>query len=220
MPLKVLFIGNSHTYLHKMPWLIQCLARAEHRGCSILVTQRTENGAGLKTHWDDRRTIDQIDAEPWDAVVLQDRSGGPIEDKAAFYRYARLLAGVVREKGADPVFYMTWAHRDRPETQGIITEAYRTAARQLEAGLVPVGMAWERVRREKPDIPLYHSDGRHAGPAGAYLAACVFYATLFNTSPAGLPATFTVKGKRRVDLDADTARYLQQTAFRTVQNGS
>ncbi len=220
MQLKVLFIGNSHTYLHKMPWILAGLAGAEHRGCGILVEQRTENGAGLKDHWQDQKTRASIAEKPWDAVVLQDRSGGPLKDRDAFDRYARLFVNEVKKQGADPVLYMTWAHRDRPEQQQAITDAYRTAALEFEAGLAPVGTAWKRVRREKPDLGLYHADGRHAGPAGAYLAACVFYATLFNTSPAGLPSTFTIQGKRRVDLDGDSALLLQQTAFRTIQKRS
>lgn len=217
MELKVLFIGNSHTYLHKMPWIVAGLCRAEHRGCSIFVEQRTENGAGFKSHWKDRETRERIASRPWDAVVLQDRSGGPIEELEVFHEYARHLVDEVKKQGADPVFYMTWAHRDRPGQQDRITEAYREAARVLNAGLAPVGTAWERVQMEKPDLDLYHADGRHAGPAGAYLAACVLYATLFNTSPVGLPSTFTIQGKRRVDLDGASARFLQQTAFRAVQ---
>ena len=70
---------------------------------------------------------------------------------------------------------------------------------------------------KSPDLNLYHQDGRHAGPAGAYLAACVFYVVLFKASPAGLPSRFNIKGKPRVDLDEKNAFFLQQIAYRTVK---
>ena len=38
-----------------------------------------------------------------------------------------------------------------------------------------------------PEPELYFSDGSHPSPAGSYLAACTFYATLFHASPVGLP---------------------------------
>jgi len=214
---KVLFIGNSHTYLHQMPRMIVKLAAAEHRGFSLVVDQCTGNGVSLEWHWHNRRTREMIAGNTWDYVVLQDRSGGPLEDRASFDRHARLLDGEIKKQGAGTLFYLTWANRSRPDTQAVLTEAYMAAARRLGAGLAPVGVAWQNVLEKKPDFDLYHKDGRHAGPAGAYLAACVFYAVLFNTSPAGLPATFTIRGKLRVDLDDAHALLLQRIAFKTVQ---
>jgi len=214
--LDILFVGNSHTYLHHMPRMLAGLTAA-HRGCSLAVDQCTGKGVSLKWHWQNPATREKITGQPWDYVILQDRSGGPLEDRASFDRHADLLGGAIRNHGAGTLFYMTWAGRDSPENQAALAEAYVDAARRLDAGLAPVGLAWQRSIREKPDLGLYHEDGRHAGPAGAYLAACVFYAVLFNTSPAGLPSRFSIKGKPRVDLDEKSALFLQQIAFRTVQ---
>ncbi len=90
MQLKILFIGNSHTYLHKMPWIIAEMAAAENRDCAIFVEQCTGNGIGLKDHWHNRTTRDTIANKAWDTVVLQERSGGPLEDGAALKRYTVL----------------------------------------------------------------------------------------------------------------------------------
>jgi len=217
MQLKILFIGNSHTYLHKMPWIIAELADAGSMRCAISVGQCTGTGVGLKDHWHDRKTRDTIANKTWDTIVLQDRSGGPLEDSGAFKRYAALFDNDIKHNGADTLFYMTWAHRKRPEDQKTIARLYMEAAHRHHAGLVPVGTAWRQSIREKPELNLYHKDGRHAGPAGAYLTACVFYAVLFNTSPAGLPSQINIQGKPRVNLDEKNALYLQQIAFQTVR---
>jgi hypothetical protein len=46
----------------------------------------------------------------------------------------------------------------------------------------------------------------------------VFYAVFFNASPEGLPATFQIEGKIRLDLAEDRAGFLQKIAYETVLN--
>ncbi len=116
------------------------------------------------------------------------------------------------------MLFLTWANRSRPDTQSDLTGAYTTAARRLHAALSPVGLAWEALQRVDAGFDLYHRDGRHAGPAGSYLTACVFYSVLFDTSPEGLPGSFFFKGKHRVDLEKDRASLLQKVAWETVSN--
>jgi hypothetical protein len=106
----------------------------------------------------------------------------------------------------------------RPETQALLADAYANVARELDAILAPVGLAWQRVQRLIPGLDLYHPDGRHANPIGSYLTACVFYAMVFNASPQGLPGDILVEDKVRLDLDKGTARCLQKIAFDTVNN--
>ncbi len=216
--LKILFIGNSHTYLHKMPGMIAALASADHRGSCLYAQQCTGNGVNLQWHWQSRATRDAIAAGSWDYVVLQDRSGGPLAERDLFERHAALLDGEIKTQGAATLFYMTWAKRSRPGDQWALAEAYTDTARRLGAGLVPVGLAWQNAIHEAPDVDLFHPDGRHAGSAGAYLAACVFYAVLFNRTPEGLPSAITVDDKQRVKLDPDRALQLQRIAFHTVQD--
>ena len=213
---SVLFIGNSHTYLNFMPWMLLSLVNAEDRGFQLMVDQFTGEGASLEWHWKNPASRDKITEKTWDFVVLQDRSGGPLEEPQSFERHAGLLDAEIRRQGARTIFYMTWANRTRPDTQVILTEAYSKIARRLGAILSPVGLAWAAVHRDDPDFELYHQDGRHANPAGSYLAACVFYAILFNTSPAGLPGVFYHKGKNRLELDEDNTLFLQKIAWETV----
>ena len=81
-------------------------------------------------------------------------------------------------------------------------------AEAVGAGCIPVGVAWSRVRAERPDIELYVRDGSHPSYAGSYLAAAVICAALTGesfgaTSSDGL-------------LDSDTAAYLRRIAAETV----
>ena len=218
MAIKVLFIGNSHTYLHYMPQMLVKLAYATDSDFQLKVDQITGEGAALQWHWDNSSTQDKIRSQKWDYVVLQDRSGGPLEELESFRTHARLLDGEIRRQGAQTIFYMTWANKSRPGTQKILADAYGQIAAELGAGLAPVGLAWEKAQALDDELNLYHIDDRHANPSGAYLTACVFYMVFFNTSPEGLPATLQIEGKIRLDLAEDRAGFLQKIAYETVMN--
>lgn len=214
--LDVLFVGNSHTYLHHLPRLVKRLAASRGRA-SLEVDQSTGRGVSLQWHWENPRTRRKIEGRAWDCVVLQDRSGGPLQARDAFERYAALLHAEIAARGAATLLYMTWAARGRPEDQALLAEAYLSLGQRLGAGVVPVGLAWAESLRLRPDLDLFHRDGRHAGPAGAYLGACVFFERLCGRNCEKLPSTLWAAGKCRVDLDAHTAGFLQRIAHRTVE---
>ena len=71
-------------------------------------------------------------------------------------------------------------------------------------------MSFAKVTAERPDIALRTADARHPTLAGTYLAACTFYAALYDQSPEGLDYD--------AGLGAETAGYLQKVAWQTVQN--
>ena len=43
-----------------------------------------------------------------------------------------------------------------------------------------MGVAWQQSLKDDPKLVLHAKDGSHPAPAGSYLAACVFYATLLD----------------------------------------
>ena len=218
--MNILFIGNSHTYLHYMPQMLGELAQAADSGVQLKIDQVTGEGACLQWHWNNELSRQKIRSERWDWVVLQDRSGGPLEELVSFRTYARRLDEEIRRQGAKTVFYMTWANKFRPRTQKILADAYSRIAIELDAVLAPVGLAWEKAQALDIELNLHHIDDRHANPSGAYLTACVFYAVFFNVSPEGLPATLQIEGKIRLDLAEDRARFLQKIAYETVSNAA
>ena len=76
---RVLFIGNSHTYLHYMPQLLAGLALVN--GKKLTTEQSIGEGASLEWHWNRPETRDLIAQGCWTHVVLQERSRGPLEEK-------------------------------------------------------------------------------------------------------------------------------------------
>jgi len=215
MKKRVLFIGNSHTYLHYMPQMLEQLVLAGDCHFELEADQSVGEAVSLEWHWNSASTRRKMRSRNWDFIVLQERSGGPLENLESFREHARLLHSEIDEIGAATILYMTWANQNRPGDAGLLADAYRKMATELKAGLAPVGMAWTGVHQSSPELVLHHQDGRHASPIGAYLTACVFYAVLTHKSPLGLPATFDIEGKKRPDQDQAQARLLQNAVWET-----
>ena len=212
-PAKVLFIGNSFTYYNNSVhrhYRQLILASGIHSEETSRAEIMTISGGHLPEHEGGFKHVLAID--DWDVVVMQGHSLGPISEGTAepFRQAARKFAKLARKQGARPVFFMTWAYTDRPEMTPQLDRAYTEIARELDAEVVPVGLAFATVTAERPDLPLRTDDARHPTLAGTYLAACTFFAALYGQSPGGLDYD--------AGLGKETADYLQQVAWKTVQD--
>jgi hypothetical protein len=74
--------------------------------------------------------------------------------------------------------------------------------------VAPVGYTWLHVHMDHPEVNLWQDDGSHPTAAGTYLAACVFYASIFRRSPDGL--------SYHGDVSSAEAQILQQEAAQHV----
>jgi hypothetical protein len=88
-----------------------------------------------------------------------------------------------------------------------IKTTYLEMTYRNNATCAPVGMAWQRVREERPDYQLYNQDLSHPSPLGTYLAANVIYTTIF---------TAQYQSKYTAEFPAEQAEYIQQVAQKTV----
>jgi hypothetical protein len=219
--LRILFIGNSHTYRHDIPSTLVRMAKALKPPVNIAIDSRVGEGASLAWHWENPETIQNIERGNWDYAVLQERSDGPLEDRLSMEKYGISFGRTIRDSGARTILYMTWARRDRPETQSAIVKAYKNLQKQTGALLAPVGSVWDRCRSMFPGMNLYDPDGRHANTLGAYLSACTFFSLICKRSPEGLAETIFSRercssfgGKERL---AALERIAYEVVARTMQ---
>ena len=165
-------------------------------------------------------------ATAWDDIVLQEQSEVPAVPAVRARQMdpaIRALTATIRGVGAVPILFLTWAHRDGWPEQGLadyaamqlgLDDGYLKTARDLAVPVAPVGVAWSAVRREAPAIELWQADGSHPTVAGTYLAACVFYAFLFRTSPEGLAVPAGVSGSDGATLQRVAATTVLSDATR------
>lgn len=115
-PLKVLFIGNSYTSVNNLPGVLAGLADAAG-GRKIETDRHLFGGCTFERHVKEKKAIEKIKSKKWDVVVLQEQSLMPVIAPQQTLKYARILAAEIKQQGAKPVFYLTWARQHIPEMQ-------------------------------------------------------------------------------------------------------
>jgi hypothetical protein len=230
-PKSEIFIGNSFYYYNNgLPGHVSLLEKAadpEHKQ-DYRATMVTIGGAGLDWHdvesyfrpngigaysFDEQNNVVfNPPGKMFDAAVMMDCSQCPIHPKlkAEFVEYTKKDSDIVRAHGAKPVFFMSWAYADKPEMTAPLAEAYTVAGNANNALVIPAGLAFARARDKQPELNLYAPDKRHPSLAGTYLAACTTFAALNGRSPVG--------NSYHAGIDEPTAKFLQQTAWDTVQD--
>ena len=225
---KVLLIGNSYTYYHEMPMVIRNIASTQKLNLSC--TCICPGGYRFSQHLQNKDAINAIKKGDWDYVVLQEQSLAPAksteEVAATVYPAARSLDSLIQvyNPEAKVIFYMTWGRKDGwdeyewngrkyPLTgtyegmqQRLIT-SYLELAFMNRAWCAPVGMAWQRVRKERPGYILYMPDRSHPSVLGSYLAANVIFTVIYQRR---YQTEFTM------NIPPEQAEYIQQVAQQTV----
>ncbi len=227
---RVLFVGNSFSYYNDgIQNHLSALVKAGGKWQSGQSRFRLKaiSGGRLVEHMAGLPPLFKNKPErQWDRVVLQDFSNGPISKKhqESFITATETIAKFVRSKGTEPILFMTWAYQGEEGMTEALAEAYTKQGNALNALVVPVGLAFDAASRSAPNIDLYvpdvdgfTEDGqvtykkvlKHPSVAGTYLAACVFYAALYDASPVGLVY--------HAGLSKEDAQVLQAIAWQTHQ---
>lgn len=213
-PKSVLLAGNSFYYYNRsLHNHLRDLVKAADPANEKSYTFRSLTVSGARLGDITAALEEQVKSRKWDVVIVQGHSTEPMPANAArfeaFRAAARKSQQVIRDSGAKTGFFMTWAYQDKPEMTAAVAEGYIGTANELDAFVVPVGYAFERSLKARPELVLHYKDKMHPSVAGTYLAACTFYAALYGKSPVGIAYD--------ADLGKDTAEFLQGVAWETVQ---
>jgi hypothetical protein len=231
--LRVLFIGNSYTYVNNLPQIIANMAASG--GDTLVYDVSTPGGASFFNHADPDQeqnygiyTYAKIRAGGWDYVILQEQSLGaatpPSQYNMYTYPYAKQLVDSIRYYNpcAEPIFYMTWGRKNGLPANcdttwppyctyyamdSVIRQRYMEMADSNHSTVSPVGAVWRYLRGHHPSIELYDADESHPSPAGSYAGACSFYTVLFKKPADSIQYNFSLSA-----ADAATIR----TASRNV----
>jgi hypothetical protein len=190
--LRVLFIGNSYTYVNDLPGMLWRMADTAGVPPAIATDKVTEGGATLATHWSEGIAQARINEGGWTHVVLQGQSMEADYPAPWFTSAALQFTDLIAATGARPGLFVTWARAagdavygtnrnfiNPDEMQDRLTAAYDDVAAQAPGSLLAcVGEAFRRSLRDHPEIVLHMDDNSHPNVAGTYLAASTFYVAL------------------------------------------
>jgi hypothetical protein len=222
---KVLFIGNSFTYVHDLPGTFKALANAG--GKTVYVDDYTVGGAqfaGTSGLANTAAVYTLMRSQAWDYVVLQDNQG-------AFAGYqnqvtsANMLANLrlrdsvrAQHPCARVIWFTGWGPKDgvftgdnttlelnRIDSNYQYMQNLYPAKKEIMA---PFGKAWIASMAGQPSTNLYETDDCHPGMAGQLLNASVLYTTIFKQDPSNINYT--------AGLSSASASFLRTTGYHTV----
>ena len=192
--LKVLFVGNSYTYYENLPQIISIIS--DSMSTKIMTKKSVSGGSRLSDHWYSRKglkTKELIKNGDFDIVVLQEQSMGALKQVDSLKKYMGLFSDYIRNAGATPYMYQTWAREKTPNKQLLINIVFKQVALENNSVVVPVGEAWQMAKKRKTGIVLYDSDGSHPARLGTFLTACVFVEKLLGHLPENMAAEYVIK---------------------------
>lgn len=226
--LKVLFLGNSYTYVNNLPQLIKDIALAN--GDTLVFDSNSPGGHTFNNHFNNATSLSKINAQAWDCVILQAQSQEPSfspgQVASQTLPYAIKLDSLIKNNNpcSETVFYETWGRKYGDASncgsyppictyigmQNRLRASYKLFADTTHAIMAPAGEAWRKSIAQNPTLELYSSDQSHPSLEGSYLTACVFYETLFHKSV--LSNTYTA------GVSSINVNFLQQIAHDVVND--
>ena len=229
--IKVLFIGNSFTYVENMPDLFRNIA--ESAGYKVKIQMYAPGGVsvgdisqGTQAHMNNPVVYENIRSDKWDYVVLQDNQGRFVYDYGQFPSSSLVIQGhlqirdsVIKNNNcAKMVWFAGWGMKNGMPPYGNngiemidrIAANYRFLNDSAHEIIAPIGEAWKRIIITNPAFDLWSQDETHPSLEGAFLTANVIYATIFRDNPA-----YSLENG---GLTAITADLLKQTAWQTLND--
>ena len=207
--MRLLFLGNSHTYYNDMPFLAAELLRAG--GDAVEVAMLTRGGQSLAGHLQNEQTRFNLLYGGWDLCLAQEVTSEfpPQED---YLRGVEAVKALCDAGGCRLALYMNFeSPRDTPPLSAM-RPSVLAAAERFRLPVARAGEAFARAAQVCPDIDLYGPDRHHASPAGSYLVALSVLRGVFGRDVLGLPARIDFAGRPVLDLPKAQAAALQTVA--------
>lgn len=217
---KVLCIGNSFTYFYDTPHHLQEIAAFE--GHFLDVTVAVKGGQTFGGHLLYRPTFEALVKGGYDYVFLQDQSQNPArllsEKNKTVLADFETLVYVVKKSSPEGVCVLerTWSYpgsknggfSTEKEFDKYLLKGAKKMASALKVPMSPIGDAFNVVRAEHPEIPMFGPDDKHQSLEGTYLKSCVNYLMIFGKPFGPNPSS--------CDVDPEIAAILRSVAERVV----
>lgn len=182
---RVLFVGNSLTYVGNLPAVFSAVANANGRAVASDMIVR--GGATLTERLNDGAIARALDGHRYSTLVLQERGGdllcafGPAScaDSGASLK---AIARMAKEKGVANVVLLG-TYQSLPAMSKAIVE--REAAAAAEAGIayIEVSETLQRLDGAQPALAWFDADGMHPGKDLTLLEAMLLHRQLFGAWP-------------------------------------
>jgi len=181
---RLLFVGNSLTYVGNLPAVVDALAAAN--GTTTSSDMLVGAGATLSERVADGSVERALAAQHYDYVILQERGGnliGAAGDASLHETNAahEALAQLARRNGAEPILLGTY--QGLPQASRALVAAESAQAKRLSMPHVAVSQRLQGGLSSVPDAEWFAADRMHPGPDLTLLDALLLYRALFGVFP-------------------------------------
>lgn len=181
---RILFVGNSLTYVGNLPAVFDALSGANDRASAsdMIVT----GGATLTDRLSDGSVAAALAEGKYSYVVLQERGGdfacgfGP--DVCANSRASLIaLAELIRSNNAIPILLGTY--QGHPQASQSIVDTESRAAQEAGVDYIAISERLQKLRSTLPDMNWLASDGMHPGSDLTLLDALLLFERIHGAKP-------------------------------------
>lgn len=184
---KVLFVGNSKTYVHDIPNKVKQMAT--NQGYNISVKSVTRGGYTLSELADEFSS--KITSDSYDCVILQEQTDVYMWNPGTYANGAKKVISLAKSSSPNAKFYIRALWATSGADQGTRQNSYQVTeniALQNQATTIHDGKAFDNSRAVYSDINLF-GDDIHQSEAGAYLSAAMIYKSIAGRSPENITYT-------------------------------
>lgn len=175
---RVLFVGNSLTYVNDLPQLFEAVAL--EAGKRVEAEMLAFPNYGLEDHWAEGKVQKKIESGAFDYVVVQQGPSSQEYGRESLIAYGGMMNGLCEDHGAKMAYFMVWPARYNYETFEGVIDNYRYAATLNRTLLCPVGEYWKEHFEGTGDFSYYGQDDFHPSEEGSRVAAEIIYYSLLS----------------------------------------
>jgi hypothetical protein len=173
----LLFIGNSLTYTHNLPSLVQEVGRRQ--GLELEVNMITKPNYALIDHWKEKEVQRLINSKKYNYVIIQQGPSSQLAGRRMLIEDGKKYTDLCAKNGCQVAYFMVWPSWQNAESFEKVILNHEDAAAQNGAILCPVGREWKNYIDKTKDLSYYGADRFHPSLKGSKVAANIIYHSLF-----------------------------------------
>lgn len=183
---KVLLVGNSHVSANNLPYLIQVLIKYSKPNSQVLV-ELAGGAMFLDEKIDDGITLEKINSDAWSHIIFQAQKYSQSGTKVYSTKATEKWLSISKNINATPILFPEHPQRGNPAEAEYVHKIHLGIVNKQKSCIAPIGLGWNQLLAEFPDIELYASDGNHAGYIGSVFTALIFYQVITGELADSLP---------------------------------
>ena len=178
---KILFIGNSLTFFNDgVDFHVGEFYDNGEINVLSSTSRATSPGFSLADHLGSPATMNKINSEDWDYIVLQENGIVATTNPDEMIASVTTFKNILDATSSKVFFYLTWAYDGEPQMTNELLDAYTEASAMTGYKIIPVGLGWRDFQQENNGTNLLGPDGVHPSMEGTYFASAMLFKALSN----------------------------------------